>query len=72
MKGQLQAGITSEMIFLDKSSGNKFFSEILEDYNGVGLKNFRRMEQKLENAFFAKFFICCKIHNIKKYFSRFI
>ena len=37
---------------------NKIFVEISEDYNGVCLKkNFQRMEQKLENAFLAKFSI---------------
>ena len=36
---------------------NKIFLEILGDYNGVCLKNFQRIEQKLENAFLAKFSI---------------
>ena len=38
---------------LDKSGKNKIFLDILEDYNGVCLKNFQRVEQKLENAFLA-------------------
>ena len=28
--------------------------EIIEEYDGVGLKNFQPMQQKLENAFLAK------------------
>ena len=33
------------------------FSDFLGDYSGVCLKNFQGIEQKLENAFLAKFFI---------------
>ena len=34
---------------------------IFRDYNGVCLKNFQRIEQKLENAFLAKFSILLRI-----------
>ena len=54
---QLWARITSGRIILDKSRKNKIFSEILEEYNGVCLKNFQQMQQKLENAFLANFSI---------------
>ena len=40
---------------MDKSTRNKIFLEILEDYNGVCLKKIQRIEQKLENAFLTKF-----------------
>ena len=40
---------------MDKSTRNKIFLEVSGDYNGVCLKNFQRIEQKLENAFLAKF-----------------
>ena len=53
---QLQARITSGIIILDKSTTNRICLEFSGDYNGVCLKNFQRIEQKLENAFLAKFF----------------
>ena len=40
-----------------QKSRNKIFLEFSGDYNGVCLKNFQRIEQKLENAFLAKFSI---------------
>ena len=46
---------------LDKSTRNKIFLEFSGDYNGVCLKNFQRIEQKLENAFLAKLFILLRI-----------
>ena len=51
----------STLIVLDQSTRNKIFLEFLGDYNGVCLKNFQRKEQKLENAFLAKFFILLNI-----------
>ena len=54
------------MIILDKSTRSKIFLEILADYNGVCLKNFKRIEQKLENAFLAKFPIFFRISSLKK------
>ena len=48
-------------MILDKNTRNKIFLEILGDYNGVCLKNFQRIEQKLENAFLAKFSILLRI-----------
>ena len=53
MKHQLYARITSGIIILDKSARNKIFLEFL-DYNGVCLKNFQQMQQKLEISFSAK------------------
>ena len=38
-----------------KSSENKIFLDILEDYNSVCSKNFQQMQQKLENAFWPNF-----------------
>ena len=49
IKRQLQARITSAFFILDKSSGNKVFLRLLEEYNGVCLKKFGRIEQKLDN-----------------------
>ena len=40
---------------MDKSTRKKIFSEFLGNYNGVCLKNFQRIEQKLKNAFLAIF-----------------
>ena len=40
-----------------KNTRSKLFLEFLGEYNGVRLKNFQRIEQKLENAFLAKFSI---------------
>ena len=42
---------------MDKSAGNKLFLENLVDSNGVSVKNFQLIEQKIENAFLAKVFI---------------
>ena len=39
----------------------KFFLEFLGEYNGVCLKNFQRIEQKLEKAFLAEFSILLRI-----------
>ena len=44
-----------------KSTRNKIFLEFLADCNGVCLKEFRRIEQKLENVFLAKFSILLRI-----------
>ena len=44
----------SGLIILDKNTRNKIFFEILEDYNGICLKNFQRIQKELENAFSAK------------------
>ena len=43
MERQLWARINSWIIILDKSSKNKIFFEILEDFNDVCLKNFQQM-----------------------------
>ena len=43
------------MSILDKSIRNKIFLEVLEDYNGVHVRNLQRMDQKLENAFCQTF-----------------
>ena len=48
-------------MILDKSTRNKIFLEFSGDHNGVCLKNFQRIEQKLENAFLAKFSILLRI-----------
>ena len=48
-------------MILDKSTRNKIFSKFLGDYNGVRLKKFQQIEQKLENAFLAKFSILLRI-----------
>ena len=48
---------TSGRIILDKSTRNRIFLEFLGDYNGVCLKNFQQIEQKVESAFLAKFSI---------------
>ena len=48
-------------MILDKSTRNKIFLEFSGDYNGVFLKIFQQIEQKLENAFFAKFSILLRI-----------
>ena len=40
--------------------------EISEDYNGVCLKKFQRKEQKLENAFLAKFSTFLRISYFQK------
>ena len=40
-------------MILDKRTKNKIFVEFSGDYNGVSLKNFQRIEPKLENAFLA-------------------
>ena len=48
-------------MILDKSTRSKIFLEFSGDYNGVCLKNFQRIEQKLENAFLAKLFILLRI-----------
>ena len=42
-------------MILVKSTRNKIFLEILEDYKGVGLKNFQLIEQKLEICFWPNF-----------------
>ena len=55
-KQQLQAQITSGIIILDKNSKNKIFLEILEDYSGICLRSFQRMQRNLEYAFLAKLF----------------
>ena len=36
--------LTSGIIILDKSTKNKIFLKNLEDYNGVCLKNFQRID----------------------------
>ena len=46
---------------LDKSTRNKIFLEFSGDYNGVCLKNFQQIDQKLENAFLAKLSILLRI-----------
>ena len=46
-----------EKTILDKNTSNKIFFEILEDYIGVYSTNLHGIEQKLENAFLAKFSI---------------
>ena len=46
---------------LNKSTRIKIFLEFLGDYNSVGLKNFERIEQKLENAFLAQFSILLRV-----------
>ena len=51
----LYARKTSVIIILDKSSRNKIFQENLKDYSGDCLKNFHRIEQKLETAFSPNF-----------------
>ena len=48
-------------MILDKSTRNKMFLEFSGDYNGVCLKNFQRIEQKLENAVLAKLSILLTI-----------
>ena len=55
------ARITSGITILDESIRNKMFLEFSGEYNGVCLKNFQRIEQKLENAFLAKFSIFLRI-----------
>ena len=52
---ELYARITSAIIILDKSTRNKIFLEFSGDYNGVCLKNFQLIEQKLENTFLVNF-----------------
>ena len=42
---------------MDKSTSKKIFLDFSGNYNGVCLKNFERIEQKLENAILAKVFI---------------
>ena len=51
---------------MDKSTRNEIFLEFLGDYNGVCLKNFQRIEQKLKNAFLAIFSILLRIRNFKE------
>ena len=51
---------------LDKSTRNKIFLEFPGDYNGVSLKNFQQIEQKLENAFLGKLSIFWEFRNFKK------
>ena len=58
---QLQARITPGIVILDKSTRNKIFLEFSGDYNGVCLKNFQQIEQKLEKNFLAKFSILLTI-----------
>ena len=54
------------MTILDKSSKNKMFLEILDDYNGVCLKIFQRIEEKSENASWDKYSIFSEFRNLKK------
>ena len=61
------------MIILDKSTRNKLFLEFSGDDNGVCLKSFQGIEQKLENAFLAQFFILLIISlTLKNYYWNFI
>ena len=48
-------------MILDKRFRKKIFLEFSGDYNGVCLKNFQRIEQKLENAFLVKLSILLRI-----------
>ena len=48
-------------MILDKSTRNKIFLEFSGDYNGVCLKNFQRIEPKLDNAVLAKLSILLTI-----------
>ena len=60
-------------MILDKSTRNKIFLEFSGDYNGYCLKNFQRIEQKLENAFLAEVFIFSeKFITLKNYLWNFI
>ena len=47
--------------FGQKYQKQNILRNILRDYNGVCLKNFQRIEQKLENAFLAKLSILLRI-----------
>ena len=58
---------------MDKSTRKKIFLEFLVDYNGICLKNFQGIEQKLKNAFLAKVFIFSEnFVTLKNYLWNFI
>ena len=50
-------------IHLGKKYHKQKILRILADYNGVCLKKFQRIEQKLENVFSAKFEIFVTLKN---------
>ena len=54
------------IFILDKSIGTKIFLEISEVYNGICLKKFQRLEQKLEMRFCRNFPFFRKFRNFKK------
>ena len=61
---QFKARMTPGIIMLDKSTRNKIFLEfsgVFVTYNGVCLRNFQRIEEKLVNAFLAKISILLRI-----------